>query len=81
MSDQQPTKRKPRVHYSKRGSPGSDLHNYGFTRTRAGRWIDTATGKSHLTIEAWAIVNERGGAPVQYLQPDVQPVDRRELRR
>lgn len=32
---------------------------YGWTRTRAGRWLDPLTGRSHTSVEAWQIVNER----------------------
>ena len=39
--------------------PSNDLRSFGFTWTRAGRWIDCATQRSYLTEEAWPIVYER----------------------
>jgi hypothetical protein len=35
------------------------LKRRGWTPTRAGRWIDPETGKSHTTAEAWAVINAR----------------------
>lgn len=35
------------------------LGRYGWTVTRAGRYIDPVTKRSYLAREAWDIVNER----------------------
>lgn len=35
------------------------LRYYGWTRTRAGRWVDPRDGGSYLAVEAWVILLAR----------------------